>query len=744
MSTPSWVNLLNDAILKHDLTDANGTINETTIALLFTDLAAELTSTNKILSASQLHDLQTIAINLNVGETVTPYVTYIADALILGNTANTVWTGGSASTSALGNLTIGDTATHISELDGKWFLGTDLPSKSVYMGGSTFTVTYSLVSATFHPVLFGTSGVPSMNDINQGYLGDCYLLASLAEVANQNPATIQSMITDNGNYTYGVRLFVKGVAQYVTVNNVLPNSGKIFNDAYSTSNPYILWASLVEKAYAQIQANGIITGNPSYNYGNSFSSIGNGGYTKYTLEEITGATTITDFVGNGSSWKTVTYNQSLTQTSSASGLSTSSLYTTLCSYLDHGNDLILSSYSNARDSSGKTTLVANHAMSIYDYDSTTGLLWIRNPWGTAASGQYWDTTFEVSLTTLLAAHDTITVDNLTSTSASAAAGMQSSGISFTIADTGANVMSNFTALISDTKLTSITLTDTTPLSVTATQSVTGNALLSKILGTCNLSITGVTDGDTLHDTSNSLATMTGGTGTHTFMVAGNDWITDLNGGDILQVAAGGTANATVTAAWTATSATSNLGTANISTSGYGVNLSAVTTGNGFTITNTGSGTTLTGSSGNDTLISVAGNDTLMGGPGNDTLIVGTGTDTLTGGTGADIFRFNVIPTSKDTIIDFVHNQDILQFSKAIYTGITTAAGTGTGTTLAAKEFVSSSSAISGTTSTSHFIYNTTTWTLYYDADGNGPVAPVAIVGLTSHPALTAADIHVIA
>jgi hypothetical protein len=74
-----------------------------------------------------------------------------------------------------------------------------------------------------------------------------------------------------------------------------------------------------------------------------------------------------------------------------------------------GDDLILSSYTNA-SSGGKTTLVADHAMSIYGYDSSTGMLEIRNPWGTAA-GQTWDTTFEVSLSALLADGDVITTDN---------------------------------------------------------------------------------------------------------------------------------------------------------------------------------------------------------------------------------------------------------------------------------------------------------------------------------------------
>jgi len=745
--TPSWISALNDPILKRDMTNASadGTITVSEIATLFSDLATELTTSRTPLSSSQLTDLQLIAANLNVGETASPYLTYITNALIGVNTANAVWTGGSASTSTLGNLSIGDSVTHISELDGKWILGTDLPNSTVRMSGySTFSITYKAVSSP----IFNTSG-PAMSDINQGYLGDCYLLAALAEVANQNSAVIKSMITDNGNNSYGVRFFIKGVATYVTVNNFLPNGGTKFNNAN------FIWGSLIEKAYAQAQANGIITGNPSYNYGNSFSSIGNGGYPEYTLEEITGSTTITDFIASGTSWKMATYNNTITQTSATTGLATQSVLNILISSLANHNDLILSSYSNAVDSQGHTTLVANHAMSIYGYDSVTGLLVIRNPWGTM-TGQYWDTTFEVSLSTLLSAHDVITVDNLTSTPASSAASLQNSGISFTIADTSTNVSAHLSDLYTDTKLTSILLTDTAPLSVTASQSAQYNTVLSKISGTYNLTVTGSSSsGETLYDTANSIATLTGAGTTDTFIVSGNAWITDLRGTDTLKVVAGGTANATVTANWKATSTTLNQGTANITTTDYTVDLSSITSGNGFTVRNTGTtGTTVTGSSGNDTLIGGTGNDTLIGGPGNDTLIPGNGNDTLTGGTGADIFRFTVTPngtTNKDTITDFTHatvGGDMLQFSKAIFTGITTAAGTGLGTTLAANEFLTTSTAsmisTPATNHTAHFIYNTATGILYYDADANGSLTgiAVALIGTAAHLANT--DIHIIA
>jgi len=57
------------------------------------------------------------------------------------------------------------------------------------------------------------------------------------------------------------------------------------------------------------------------------------------------------------------------------------------------------------------------------------MLEIRNPWGTMA-GQYWDTTFEVGLSTLLADGDTITTDNIgtrTGLVASGSSGLSASG-----------------------------------------------------------------------------------------------------------------------------------------------------------------------------------------------------------------------------------------------------------------------------------------------------------------------------
>jgi len=160
-----------------------------------------------------------------------------------------------------------------------------------------------------------------------------------------------------------------------------------------------------------------VTGN-TMSARNSFKSIGNGGWDESTLEEFTGAATITDFDASGATWTSDIINgaslsvpgspASATLQSSQAGLSGSGVQSTLVADLSAGDDRLLSSFTNATDSSGKLTLVADHAIAVYGYDANTRMFEVYNPWGTS-SGQYWDTTFEVSLNTLLSDGDTISV-----------------------------------------------------------------------------------------------------------------------------------------------------------------------------------------------------------------------------------------------------------------------------------------------------------------------------------------------
>jgi hypothetical protein len=65
--------------------------------------------------------------------------------------------------------------------------------------------------------------------------------------------------------------------------------------------------------------------------------------------------------------------------------------------------------------------------------------------------------------------------------------------------------------------------------------------------------------------------------------------------------------------------------------------------------------------------------------------------------------------------------------------------------LAAGEFGSGAGLTAATTAAMNLIYDTTSGILRYDADGNGSAASVeiALMGVTTHPALTAASFVVV-
>lgn len=93
----------------------------------------------------------------------------------------------------------------------------------------------------------------SMSDVRQGALGDCYLMASMAAVADKKPGKINEMITDNGDGTYIVKLTDPETGGVVNVpvdaDLATTKEGKI---AYGHSTQQgELWVSLIEKAYAQ-------------------------------------------------------------------------------------------------------------------------------------------------------------------------------------------------------------------------------------------------------------------------------------------------------------------------------------------------------------------------------------------------------------------------------------------------------------------------------------------------------------
>jgi autotransporter passenger strand-loop-strand repeat protein len=320
-------------------------------------------------SSTEFADLQTLVAHFNVsaGIQVSPYVAAISKALIGGDPANAYWTGGALNSVGLGNLAVGSSAAQLNELIGKWFLGTDLPSPVFY--GNT-TATY----ATDNAPLFAPGGVPSVNDVNQGYLGDCYLLASLAEVAQFEPQDISSMFTVNGNGTFGVRFLIGGTPIYVTVNQQLPY--------YSGSQTLIgnaaqdIWACLVEKAYAELNAEPGATATIPNQPGNDYVLIQGGDGRPIT--QVTGRA-LSDYY-----------------TGSYSAASWSALGATIVAAVQHGEEVEFGTAGGQTTINGMVAFVGGHMYSVIGYDSANGDFVVRNPWGTE-SGQYWLTTFETSM-----------------------------------------------------------------------------------------------------------------------------------------------------------------------------------------------------------------------------------------------------------------------------------------------------------------------------------------------------------
>jgi hypothetical protein len=324
------------------------------------------TAANGGMTATKFSALRSLAAMLNQpgGLTTSAYVQQIADDVIVGNSANADWNGGSSTATALGNLSATSTQTQVDELIGKWFLGTDLPSLSVSAIGETnLNPTYQ--NSTL--ALFGASGSPSYLDVNQGDLGDCYFVSALGETALQDPSLIKNMIQSDGNGAYSVEFYVNGQPDYVTVNGELPvmggnvkwADGSGLEFANGTSDD---WVALIEKAFVQLNEQTAAASYGGHTAGDAYEDV-NGG-TAISLSEIT------DQTFNA-------YNLSATESSST----LSSLMSTLSADFKAGDEIILST-PNANNGN----LVGDHMYMITGINASAGAISIQNPWNTAYSG----------------------------------------------------------------------------------------------------------------------------------------------------------------------------------------------------------------------------------------------------------------------------------------------------------------------------------------------------------------------
>ena len=232
----------------------DGSINREDMIQILQSIGAE----GSVVTAAELSGLTTI-LNDAARLGIPGYVQVLLGNVLDNNPADAQYQGQS-----LGQLVAGSPTAVLEDLSSKWFLGTDLPTT----GGFNYQTTAG--------TLFGAAG-PAYTDMHQGELGDCYFIASLGAIAKSNPTAIRDMFIDNGDNTWTVRFYNNGVADYVTVNRMLPVDGSgnlVFADYRdSATNPgNVLWIALAEKAYAQWNE----TGNEGRNGVNDYPSIAAG------------------------------------------------------------------------------------------------------------------------------------------------------------------------------------------------------------------------------------------------------------------------------------------------------------------------------------------------------------------------------------------------------------------------------------------------------------------------------------
>ena len=293
-----------------------------------------LAEANGKVSAAQRQDLIAIC-NPASGFNMTDDVRDLAKDVVEWNPANWHSQG-----HWLGNLNAGDSSAKLEKLVDKWFYGQDLPATDKFSH-------YGPISGS----LFVNG--PTYSDISQGFSGDCYLMVSLAELAVQDPAAIESMFIDNGDGTFAVRFSDHGKARYVTVNEDLPiDHGQAEYASFNTGGgENELWVALAEKAYCQINEEGWL----GHGHKNSYKAI-NAGNPADTIAQITGdATDFTPITAHSSS----------------------AMLATIVSDFQSGKTISFATKNHGT----AANIVHDHCYALINYDSATQEVTLFNPWG---------------------------------------------------------------------------------------------------------------------------------------------------------------------------------------------------------------------------------------------------------------------------------------------------------------------------------------------------------------------------
>lgn len=214
------------------------------------------------------------------------------------------------------------------------------------VNGSTFSTKMAADQTDRH--LFADQSNPlasiKPDAINQGGIGDCYLIAAISSFAAQSPETIKNMLKDNQDGTYSVT-FPDSPDKPVTVN--APTDAELGTYAHVGKDG--IWPAVLEKAYGKHKDESNIIAQ---------QGIPDGGRLSTGLHALTGKDNDVDFLAFTSQ---ATTDKKLAEAMSEHRPVTAGIA--------------------PQFSDGELGLPDKHAYSVLDYNQDKQVLTIRNPWG---------------------------------------------------------------------------------------------------------------------------------------------------------------------------------------------------------------------------------------------------------------------------------------------------------------------------------------------------------------------------
>lgn len=198
--------------------------------------------------------------------------------------------------------------------------------------------------------VFSVGGI-SPNDPLQGQLGDCYLISSLAAVAQKHPELLEKNVKTNRDGTYTVTLFTRpdltkpAQPVQVTVDGQFPTKNGSL-EYISAREKKELWPLVYEKAYAQLKGS----------YGN--------------IEGGMGANALTAITGSNPSFFAV----------SADAMKPDDVWNKLTDATKGGGCVVADSKSFGSPVKG---MVSDHTYTVLGTSEENGQKYVtvRNPWG---------------------------------------------------------------------------------------------------------------------------------------------------------------------------------------------------------------------------------------------------------------------------------------------------------------------------------------------------------------------------